>query len=124
MTLPVLGLILLSVSLSAAAQVLFKFGMSSESVRTAMAAGSVVRTALAVFLNPGVPGGLSLHGTGTVLWLGVLSRIQVSQAYPFVGLGFVLTALIGYALFGDTLWPLRIGGIALAMAGIPLIARG
>lgn len=122
MTLPVLGLILLSVSLSAVAQVLFKFGMSSESVRTAMAGGSAVRTALAVFLNPGVLGGLSLYGVGTVLWLGVLSRIEVSQAYPFVGFGFVLTALIGYALFGDTLGPLRIGGIALVMTGILLIS--
>ena len=124
MTLPVLGLILLSVSLSAAAQVLFKFGMSSESVRTAMAGGSAMSKGLAVFLNPAILGGLSLYGIGTVLWLGVLSRIQVSQAYPFVGLGFVLTALIGYALFGDTLGPLRIGGIALVMAGIYLIARG
>ena len=124
MTLPVLGLILLSVSLSAVAQVLFKFGMSSESVRTAMAGGSAMWTGLAVFSNPAIVGGLSLYGIGTVLWLGVLSRIQVSQAYPFVGLGFVLTALIGYALFGDTLGPLRIGGIALVMAGIYLIARG
>ncbi|HBK07463.1 MAG TPA: small multi-drug resistant family protein [Acetobacteraceae bacterium] len=123
MTLPVLGLVLLSVSLSAVAQVLFKLGMSSEAVRAALAGGSPVRTALAVFLSPGVLGGLSLYGIGTVLWLGVLSRIEVSQAYPFVGLGFVLTALIGYALFGDTLGPTRIGGIALIMAGIFLISR-
>src|SRR5580704_17665138 len=113
MGLPTLGLILLSVSFSAVAQVLFKFGMSSDAVKQALARGSLVNAVLAAFLSTGVLGGLSLYGVGTLLWLGVLSRTEVSQAYPFVGLGFVLTALIGYFLFGDTLSPLRIGGIAL-----------
>jgi multidrug transporter EmrE-like cation transporter len=121
--LPILGLILLSITLSAIAQVLFKFGMSSEPVKQALADGAPLNAALAVFLNAGVLGGLSLYGVGTVLWLGVLSRTEVSQAYPFVGLGFVLTALIGYFLFGDALSPLRMGGIALVIVGIFLISR-
>ena len=81
------------------------------------------KTLLVMAVNAGVLGGLSLYGIGTVLWLGVLSRTEVSQAYPFVGLGFVLTALIGYVLFGDSIGPLRIAGIALVIAGIALIAR-
>ncbi len=123
MTPPILGLILFSISLSAIAQVLFKFGMSSVSVQQALAGGSPLKAAVAVFLSAGVLGGLSLYGIGTVLWLGVLSRTEVSQAYPFVGLGFVLTALIGFFLFGETLSPLRIGGIALVILGIFLISR-
>ncbi len=123
MPLPILGLILLSISLSAIAQVLFKFGMSSIAVKQALAGGSPVQAAVAVFLSAGVLGGLSLYGIGTVLWLGVLSRTEVSQAYPFVGLGFVLTALIGYFLFGDALSPLRVAGITLVIAGILLISR-
>jgi multidrug transporter EmrE-like cation transporter len=123
MSLPILGLILLSISLSAIAQVLFKFGMSSVAVKQALATGSPGQAAIAVFLSAGVLGGLSLYGIGTVLWLGVLSRTEVSQAYPFVGLGFVLTALIGYFLFGDAIGPLRIVGITLVIAGIFLISR-
>jgi multidrug transporter EmrE-like cation transporter len=123
-SLQILGLILLSITLSAIAQVLFKLGMSSDPVKQALADGSPLNAVLAVFLNTGVLGGLSLYGLGTVLWLGVLSRTEVSQAYPFVGLGFVLTALIGYFLFGDALSPLRMGGIALVIVGIFLISRG
>src|SRR3954452_12768368 len=122
MSLPVLGLILLSISLSAIAQVLFKFGMSSEAVKQALATGAPLQAALTVFLSAGVLSGLALYGIGTILWLGVLSRTEVSQAYPFVGLGFVLTALIGYVLFGDAIGPLRIAGIALVIAGIFLIS--
>jgi multidrug transporter EmrE-like cation transporter len=122
MSLSTLGLILLSISLSAIAQVLFKFGMSSHAVEQALAGPSLVSAALAVFLSAGVLGGLSLYGLGTILWLGVLSRTEISKAYPFVGLGFVLTALIGYFGFGDSLGPLRIGGIALVILGIFLIS--
>jgi drug/metabolite transporter (DMT)-like permease len=123
MPLPIVGLILLSISLSAIAQVLFKFGMSSVAVKQALAGGSPMQAAIAVFLSAGVLGGLALYGIGTVLWLGVLSRTEVSQAYPFVGLGFVLTALIGYFLFGDALGPLRIAGIVMVIAGIFLISQ-
>ncbi len=123
MPIGVLGLILVSVSMSAVAQVLFKFGMSSAAVRAAIAKGQGVDVLLAVGLSPGVLGGLALYGLGTVLWLAVLSRTEVSQAYPFVGLGFVFTALIGYWFFGDALGPARLGGIALVMAGIALVAR-
>lgn len=123
MSLPVLGLILLSITLSAVAQVLFKFGMSSDGVKQALASGSPLQAALAVFLSAGVLGGLSLYGIGTVLWLGVLSRTEVSLAYPFVGLGFVFTALIGWLLFGDAVGPMRIAGIALIVLGIVVISR-
>jgi multidrug transporter EmrE-like cation transporter len=121
--LPVLGLILLSITLSAIAQVLFKLGMSSAGVKQALEGASPVRAALAVFLSGGVLGGLSLYGIGTVLWLGVLSRTEVSQAYPFVGLGFVFTAIIGWLLFGDALGPIRIAGIALIILGIVAVSR-
>jgi drug/metabolite transporter (DMT)-like permease len=123
MTVPVLGLILLSITLSAVAQVLFKFGMSSAAVKQTLAGGSPVQAAIAVFLSPGVLGGLSLYGIGTVLWLGVLSRTEVSQAYPFVGLGFVFTAIIGWLLFGDALGPPRIAGIGLIILGIVMVSR-
>jgi multidrug transporter EmrE-like cation transporter len=122
MTASTLALILVSVSLSALAQISFKFGMSSATTGT-LAAGGIERI-LQILLSPGVLGGLALYGIGTMLWLTVLGRVQVSQAYPFVGLGFVLTALMGYALFGDTMSVVRILGILSIMGGIALVAHG
>jgi multidrug transporter EmrE-like cation transporter len=54
----------------------------------------------------------------------VLARTELSQAYPFVGLGIVLTSLFGYLLFNDTLSPTRLMGTAVVMAGVILVARG
>jgi multidrug transporter EmrE-like cation transporter len=121
MTINTLGLILLSVCLSALAQVSFKFGVSSATVLPSgqVSLLTVVSRAL---LTPGVIGGLALYGLGTLVWLGVLQRIDVSQAYPFIGLGIALTAVLGYALFGETLGLQRILGILLVVAGIAVVA--
>ena len=119
----VLALALASISLSAVAQVLFKFGMSTPAVRGAIEAGGGIALLRAVALNPGIVGGLSLYGLGTLLWLAVLSRAELSQAYPFVGLSFVLTAVFGAVLFNDALTLMRIAGIALIVAGVVLVGR-
>jgi drug/metabolite transporter (DMT)-like permease len=115
MTASTLLLILVSVTLSAVAQISFKFGMSSVAARQA---GLVE-----ALFTPGVMVGLALYGLGTLLWLSVLSRTEVSQAYPFVGLGFVLTAILGHLLFNDAIGPQRILGIFVVIGGIVLVAR-
>jgi drug/metabolite transporter (DMT)-like permease len=119
----ILLLALVSICMSAVAQVLFKVAMSAAPMRAAIADGSAGAVAKAVVLSPGVMGGLGLYGLGTVLWLGVLSRAELSQAYPFVGLSFVLTAIFGAILFHDTLSASRIAGIAAIVAGVWLVGR-
>ena len=121
MALSTLALILVSVTLSAFAQIAFKFGVTAA--RGAEPAGSGLGALLGFLLSPGVIAGLALYAVGTLLWLNVLSRVEVSQAYPFVGLGFVLTAVLGSVLFGDTLTMPRITGTVLVMLGIYFIAR-
>lgn len=120
----ILVLALASISMGAVAQVLFKLGMSSTTVRAAQTSGETGAIVRAVAFNPGIIGGLSLYGLGTVLWLGVLSRAELSQAYPFVGLSFVLTALFGAVLFHDSLSPSRLAGIAAIVLGVWLVGRG
>jgi multidrug transporter EmrE-like cation transporter len=119
MTSGTFALILTSVTLSALAQVLFKFGVSSVRAHDELKFGMF---ASALF-SPGVIGGLVLYGLGTVLWLGVLARTELSQAYPFVGISFALTALFGYILFQENLNLMRIIGIAMIIAGVSLVAR-
>lgn len=114
---------LVSVCMSAVAQALFKMGMGTAGVRAALADGGASGVIRAVALNPGIVGGLGLYGLGTVLWLGVLSRAELSQAYPFVGLSFVLTAVFGAVLFHDSLSPARIVGIAAIVIGVYLVGR-
>jgi multidrug transporter EmrE-like cation transporter len=124
MTGTMLLLILASVGLGAVAQVLMKLGMTSAPMQQALGGGAPGAIAWAVLTSPGVMGGLFLYGIGTVLWLGVLSRVELSQAYPFVGLSFVLAAVLGYFVFADAVSATRVAGIALIVAGVVLVGRG
>ncbi|HEY9101953.1 hypothetical protein [Chitinimonas sp.] len=113
---------LFSIGLSVAAQFTLKAGMSSQSVREVMAGPYNLQTLWTVMLQPLVLGGFMLYGVGAVVWLGVLSRWDVSKAYPLVGLGFVLTVAVGL-LMGEDVNPTRTVGVLLICVGVLLVGR-
>ncbi len=122
MTWNILLLIFLSVTISAVAQIALKHGMSSTPVQQALVQGGAealhgVAKSLFVWL------GLALYGVGALLWLGVLARVDVSQAYPFVGLGFLLTMIFGVFLLGEAFSMMRAIGTLLVLAGVILVAK-
>ena len=115
-----LVLILVSVTLSGIAQVSFKFGVSFEQNT---GAGAPVLAPLAFLFRPGVLLGLFLYGVGTILWLLALGRVELSKAYPFIGVGFALTTLAGWWLFHERITVPRTLGIFLIASGIFLVAK-
>ncbi|MBD8544342.1 EamA family transporter [Oxalobacteraceae sp. CFBP 13708] len=115
-------LIFSSVLISALAQIALKQGMSSSTVSAALGQGTA-STITAIATNPYVIGGLSLYALGAVLWLFVLSRVDVSVAYPFVAFGFIVTMGLAIVLLGEPLQPLRVAGTLLVVAGAVLITR-
>lgn len=117
-------LILLSVAIAAFAQVALKAGMSSPSVQQAIEEGGLRASALLqISANPYIILGLFLYFSSAAVWLFVLARVQVSFAYPFVALGFILTALLGKFAFNDTFSVPKIVGSLLVVAGVLVMAR-
>lgn len=120
MSLRLFLLVIASVALSAVAQLALKAGTSvAEARRPAgvMAELGTLAQAPLVWL------GLGLYALGAVLWLLVLGRAQLSLAYPFVGLGFILTMLAGALVFHEPLGPARVAGTVLIALGAVLVAR-
>ncbi|MGC1954326.1 MAG: small multi-drug resistant family protein [Gammaproteobacteria bacterium] len=118
----VLTLIFISVSISAIAQITLKHGMSSPAVQQGLG-GGWLELALVVASNIYVWLGLILYALGAVLWLGVLARTDVSIAYPFVGFGFILTALFGVFMLGESFSMIRFVGTCLVVLGIILVTQ-
>jgi multidrug transporter EmrE-like cation transporter len=116
--------ILVSVGCSALAQVSLKHGMSIASVQAALSAGGALRIAIEVAASPTVWLGLMLYGFSAVVWLFVLARLDVSVAYAFVALGFLLTMSLGCLLLGESLTLRKVCGTLLVMIGIWLVATG
>lgn len=116
-------LILGTVVLSAAAQFLLKLGMSSTPIQQTLVDGLGADLVRAVASNAYVVGGLVAYGLSAAAWLLVLAKVDLSVAYPFVGLGFALTAMLGALVFHEPVGAIRIAGILLVGAGVYLIAK-
>ena len=112
--------ILGTVALSALAQVALKLGTGPLK---STAGNSAAEMVLAVAASPFIWIGLAIYGASVLGWIWVLSKTDVSVAYPFVGLGFVLTAVMGAVFLHENVSPLRIAGTLLVIFGCVLIAR-
>lgn len=119
----VLSLIGINVLLTSLAQIVLKSGMSSQPVTQSLAHGVKVSSALVVFANPHVIIGLIMYFGSALIWLVVLSRVEVSLAYPFVGLGFIVTMVLGGVVHGDALSASRVVGTLLVALGVVMLAR-
>lgn len=118
--LPTFTLMLLvatSVGMSALAQTLLKMG----AVSAAPAAGAA-NALWAYATSPHILAGFALYGLGAVVWIFVLARLPLSVAYPFVGLGFIATMLLGGLVLGESLSAMRIAGTLMVAAGCVMVA--
>ena len=124
MTLRVFLLVVASVMCSAVAQLALKKGMTGVVFPSGSGFEAMVSAVITVLLNGWIIVGFALYGLGALVWLLVLARLDVSLAYPFVALGFVVTAAQGVALLGEPLTAAKVVGIALVTAGVVVLARG
>jgi multidrug transporter EmrE-like cation transporter len=88
------------------------------------AADQWLRYGLGVSLNPWMIAGLGCYGVSILLWMAVLSKVEVSAAYPLTSIGFIIAAAVGYFFLGETLGMSRAVGIALVCCGVVFITRG
>ncbi|MEQ8309964.1 MAG: hypothetical protein RIA72_04620 [Sphingopyxis sp.] len=120
MTLRLLLLILASVSLSALAQLTLKIGTAAAADGRSTGIGGEIG---GLVQSPMIILGLGLYGVGALLWLFVLGRAPLSLAYPFVGIGFILTMLAGAFWLNESLSVARVAGTLLIAIGCVLVAR-
>jgi len=116
-------LILTSVILSAVGQVILKIGVEDVGLANLSANESLLDTIFAALLNPWVLLGLLTYGSAAIVWLFVLARSDVTFAYPFLGLAFVLTIGLGIIVLDEQVTMLRTTGTLLVVAGLALVAR-
>lgn len=120
---PILILTLLSVALGAAAQIALKEGVSSPQLQAVLASGRLPSFLLEAAQAPWVLVGLVMYALSAVSWLLVLARADLSFAYPFVSLAFVLTAIYGFWVLNEPMGLARISGVGLIVGGVLLVAR-
>ncbi len=65
--------------------------------------------------------GISFYVIGNMLWLVALSIAELSYIYPLIGTGYLITAILAWVLFGESLTVVRILGILFISLGAYLV---
>ncbi len=114
--------ILISVLAGGFGQVILKKGMTDIGPLTLTFSqlGSIL---IRLFTNAYVIIGLGVYVISSILWLVALSRVNLSFAYPFVSLGYVIMLIASWQLFHENISLLRLLGCGTIILGIILISR-
>ncbi len=114
--------ILFTVATNAAAQLMLKYGMMQLGPLSFAGVNPLIKILQIVF-SPWVFLGLCTFVISMASHLFVLSKVELSFAYPFLSLAYVLVAVFAYFVFREDLNSLRIAGIGLICIGTVLIAQ-
>jgi multidrug transporter EmrE-like cation transporter len=77
-----------------------------------------------LFTSPLILLAVGSYGFGVVFYMFMLSRLDLSYLYPVMTtLGLILVTLVSAALFRERISVFRLGGIALMIVGLFVVAR-
>jgi drug/metabolite transporter (DMT)-like permease len=98
----------------AVGQLLFK------QVGLAMKGLSMVDSFAAAARSPALYAALFLYGGSTLLWIWLLSRLTLSQAYPWAAIGVAIVPLLARLVFGERVAGMYWIGIVFVVVGMLL----
>ena len=101
----------------AAGQVFFKYSASALKGRP------VTDGFIELAQSPAFYAGVTLYGAATLLWVWILSRVPLSQAYPWVALAMsavpILAVIFFHERFDSSYWL----GVGLVVLGVFITQR-
>lgn len=118
MTTRVLLILLVSITLGAAGQLMFKGASRSL---PGMAEIGVVRVMATMFTTPLILGGFTCFFASSVMWIIALRSVPLNIAYPMVALSYIIIFAGSYILFQEPVSWRHWCGAGLIIAGIVLI---
>ncbi|WP_336761384.1 SMR family transporter [Asaia sp. VD9] len=122
MNLSLFSIAILSVTLNAVAQIALR--------KTMLTLGALPASLFTLFSflsnlagNIWFLGGMLCYAVSIGAWMVVLSKAEVSAAYPLLSIGYLITAVIGYFFLGEHVNTTRVIGIGIICVGIVVISR-
>jgi drug/metabolite transporter (DMT)-like permease len=76
-----------------------------------------------LLLNPWIVSGFVAAFLASLAWMAAMTRLELSYAYPFMSLAFVLVMVFGVAFLGEAVNVAKVLGTLIVMAGLVVIAR-
>jgi multidrug transporter EmrE-like cation transporter len=79
---------------------------------------------LRLILNPWVLSSLAAAFLAFLFWVCAITKFELSHAYPFMSLSFVLVLVLSGMFFGESITLSKIIGVILVIGGIIVGSRG
>jgi drug/metabolite transporter (DMT)-like permease len=79
---------------------------------------------LGLLPNPWIVSALAAAFGAALCWMLAMVKLDLSHAYPFVSLSFVLVLFLSAALFGEPLGLAKVAGVLLVVIGVALGSQG
>ena len=115
-------LLLVAVLLSVCGELLLKHGMNRLGVLSLQLPQTLIDLGRA-FTTPAILAGFVFIFGGSLFWLAVISRVDLSWAYPMLSLGYVIGVIAAWLLLGEQLSLLRLAGVLVVVSGVVIVAR-
>lgn len=77
-----------------------------------------------LLLNPWVISALMAALLASVAWMAAMTKLQLSHAYPFMSLSFVLVLVLSGLIFQEPITWLKVAGMGLIIVGIVVGSQG
>lgn len=113
-------LVIVAICFSVAGELFLKSGMDQIGVFTFAKFWSTLGRILS---NARILTGFASIGIGAIFWLAVLSRVNLSWAYPMLSLGYILVLLFSALILREPVSAVRWIGALVVVAGVFLITR-
>jgi multidrug transporter EmrE-like cation transporter len=75
-----------------------------------------------IFFSPFIFLGIATYGVSTIFWIITLSKFDLSYAYPFLSVGYILILFVSFFIFHESITVFKIMGIFAIVAGLILIS--
>lgn len=76
-----------------------------------------------IFFSPWVMLAFFFTFASGVAWMMTLTKFDISYAYPFTSLSFVIMLVLGVIIFGEPINMNKIGGTLLVIVGLIVLTR-
>ncbi len=83
-----------------------------------------IRFLIGLLFDPAIFSGFAAAFLASLAWMAAMTKFDLSHAYPFMSLNFVVVLLLSAWLLGEPATPQKILGIGLIVLGTVIAARG
>lgn len=118
-----LFLIFLAIIVGLGGQLSLKIGMNRIGRVDTIDLSNILSLIGKAALSPIILFGLSLYVVGFIVWLIVLSRVDLSFAYPMISFNYVLIVFSSWLVLGEDLNLTRLIGVLVICTGVVILSR-